>query len=131
MKFRRKARIPGLAGVAALIALLVAWAILTPSPIPELIFPSPESTWASIATLKWRLGFHSLATLVRVGIGWGLGITLGMLMGFWMSWSPRVRSVAHPLIEAVRPLPPLALIPFFIIWFGLGAAGQRLKGRKR
>jgi ABC-type nitrate/sulfonate/bicarbonate transport system permease component len=37
-----------------------------------------------------------------------------------MGWSPRFRSVVDPVLEFVRPIPPLAWIPLSILWFGIG-----------
>jgi len=47
-----------------------------------------------------------------------VGIPLGIIMG----WSRRIDAFLDPLIELLRPIPPLAWIPFAIIWFGLTAS---------
>lgn len=110
--------------LSTLLSLVGLWFLLTPEPIPELVFPSPQSMWRVIASLRLRIFEHSLMTLVRVVTGWGIGIILGIAVGLLMTWSRVFYSISNPLIEAARPLPPIALIPFFIIWFGLGVGGQ-------
>lgn len=68
------------------------------------------------------LGFHALATLGRILVGLVgsclVGVPLGMLMG-------RFRPVERfflPLVSVLSPIPSLAWVPLFIIWFGLGNA---------
>jgi len=68
--------------------------------------------------------FHAAVTAARVVLAVALAVPIGILAGFLISWSPSVRAAIHPLVEIVRPLPPTALIPFFIIWFGIGITGQ-------
>lgn len=107
-------------------AAVVFWFAITPTPVPELVFPSPHSVSQAIASLGWKLGEHAAVTFGRVALGWAIGVPFGIIMGFAMASNAVFRAIAHPLIEAVRPLPPIALIPFFIIWFGLGLSGQVL-----
>jgi ABC-type nitrate/sulfonate/bicarbonate transport system permease component len=47
-------------------------------------------------------------------------VTAGVVLGSAMSASRVVRHLIDPVIEVLRPLPPLAFIPLFIIWFGIG-----------
>jgi len=103
---------------------IVLWILLTPTIIPELIFPSPQSVWEVIKTMRFHLFEHSIVTLARVIAGLGIGLILGILVGLLMTWSRLFFSISNPLIEALRPLPPIALIPFFILWFGLSVGGQ-------
>lgn len=104
--------------------LFILWFLLTPRYIPELTFPSPYSVWRGIRALSFNLVGDSLATLLRVLTGWSLGVVFGIVVGLLMTWSKAFQAIVNPIIEVVRPVPPIALIPFFIIWFGLGAEGQ-------
>ncbi len=74
------------------------------------------------------LGFRLLSdagmTFARVFVGWASGAILGIAVGLLMSASQMFLAIGNPIIEILRPLPPIALIPFFIIWFGLGISGQ-------
>jgi NitT/TauT family transport system permease protein len=63
---------------------------------------------------------HAAATLYRVLFGFGLAVAVGMPLGVLMG---RFRPVEHfvlPLASALMPIPSLAWIPLFILWFGLG-----------
>jgi taurine transport system permease protein len=118
-----ESRILGLAGVFSFVVL---WFVATPSFVPELLFPSPRSVWQVVTTLRFELLIAAWYTLLRVVSGWAIGSIVGVGFGLGMASSRRFAAVANPIIEAVRPLPPVALIPFFILWFGIGASGQIL-----
>jgi NitT/TauT family transport system permease protein len=63
---------------------------------------------------------HVAATLYRVLFGFGLAVVIGLPLGVLMG---RFRSVEHfvlPLASALMPIPSLAWVPVFILWFGLG-----------
>ena len=63
---------------------------------------------------------HAAATLYRVLIGFGLAVAVGLPLGVLMG---RFRPVEHfvlPLASALMPIPSLAWVPVFILWFGLG-----------
>jgi NitT/TauT family transport system permease protein len=63
---------------------------------------------------------HAAATLARVLIGFGLAVAIGLPLSVLMA---RLRPVEHfvlPLASALMPIPSLAWVPVFILWFGLG-----------
>jgi len=60
-----------------------------------------------------------IISLLHFGIGMGLAILVGIPVGVAMGWFRRVDVAVNPIIEILRPIPPLAWIPFAIIWFGL------------
>ena len=101
--------------------------------IKPLQFPSVRDTIRGFGILSTE-GFrnvtlweHSWASLWRVirGLFWGIG--LGVPVGMAMGLSRRARGFFDPLVELFRPIPPLALIALFIVFFGLGdAAAWRL-----
>jgi taurine transport system permease protein len=111
----------------AVVALtLTLWFALTPRYVPELVFPSPQSVLGATKNFGMDLLKHSGVTLGRVMIGWLSGSLCGVLVGLAMTRSKLLYDVAHPFVEAVRPLPTVVLIPFFILWFGIGNFGQVL-----
>ncbi|NND03684.1 MAG: ABC transporter permease [Acidimicrobiia bacterium] len=94
--------------------------------INDRIFPSQADTWDAIVTLA-REGYrnvslweHLTASLSRVGQGMLWGIVLGVPVGFFMGLSSRARGFFDTPVELFRPIPPLALLPLFITWFGIG-----------
>ncbi len=69
-------------------------------------------------TLQGALG----RTVVRVLLGLGAGLPLGVLLGSAMGWSRRVDLYVHPVFALVRSIPPLALITYLMLWLGHGEA---------
>lgn len=124
-------RVPGpLVSLATLVVLVALWWSLTDltRTIPPLYFPSIGEVIASASTLGTTILEDSLATLVRVLVSWAVGSTLGILVGLAMARSRLTYFAVSPLVEALRPVPPVALIPFVILWFGIGDSGKIFLG---
>lgn len=92
--------------------------------------PSPEAVWSRLleissdgyrdSTLLEHLG----ASLFRVIAGFIAGAVIGIPLGYAMGLSNWFRGWFDPIVEFMRPVPPLALIPLVIIWFGIGEEGK-------
>jgi NitT/TauT family transport system permease protein len=63
-----------------------------------------------------------LVTLMRAAIGLALGAVAGIWLGLMMARSPVFRAYAAPIVGGTYSLPKSALIPLFILWFGIGTA---------
>jgi ABC-type nitrate/sulfonate/bicarbonate transport system permease component len=63
---------------------------------------------------------HMLYSLYRVVLGYAIASLLAIPLGLLMGWSAKLLKMIRPLIEVVRPIPPLAWIPIAILWFGIG-----------
>jgi NitT/TauT family transport system permease protein len=63
---------------------------------------------------------HAAATLYRVLCGFGLAVFIGLPLGVLMGRFRPVENFVLPLASALMPIPSLAWIPLFILWFGLG-----------
>jgi NitT/TauT family transport system permease protein len=60
------------------------------------------------------------SSLFRVLVGFFIGAGLAVPLGLAMGMSPRVYELCNPLLQVLRPIPPIAYIPLAILWFGLG-----------
>lgn len=110
----------GLLGTAL---ILIAWEVSVRSgAVNPLIFPSPAMAIAEAASRLTveRVGEHMAWSLYRVLAGFLLGAAAGTVVGILAGWSAVFGMIARPIIELLRPIPPLAWIPLAIIWFGLG-----------
>ncbi len=67
---------------------------------------------------------HIGVSVKRLLIGFGLGCLIGVPIGFSMGLSKMFRGFFDPIVEFMRPIPPLALIPLMIIWLGIGEASK-------
>jgi NitT/TauT family transport system permease protein len=63
---------------------------------------------------------HAAATLYRVLCGFGLAVAVGLPLGILMGRMRPVERFVMPLASALMPIPSLAWVPVFILWFGLG-----------
>lgn len=63
---------------------------------------------------------HAFYTLYRVMFGLGLAIAVGLPLGILMGRVPAVEHFFLPLVSVLMPIPSLAWVPVFILWFGLG-----------
>lgn len=113
-----------LVSLVTVLLAVVIWYYLTDSFIDKLFFPSPMDTVLVVGRMEGVLVGYFFATLYRVVVGMLAGAILGVLCGIAMSWNKWINSILDPLIEALRPIPAVALIPFFILWFGIGDTGK-------
>lgn len=95
-----------------------------------LYLPSPEEVWtrtlqiASEGFRNFTLLEHLGFSLFRVIFGFLFGAIVGIPLGYAMGLSNWFRGWFDPIVEFMRPVPPLALIPLVIIWFGIGEGGK-------
>lgn len=94
-------------------------------------FASQRDTWDAFVLL-WQEGYrnislweHTSASLWRVGQGLFWGTVIGVPVGLAMGLSSKLRGFFDTPVELFRPIPPLALLPLFILWFGLGDKSAR------
>src|SRR5262249_24687698 len=64
------------------------------------------------------------ATLERVAVGFTTGAVAAVLLGLLAGQVRAVRNVLEPVVELLRPIPPLAMLPLFIVWVGIGEGSQ-------
>ena len=67
---------------------------------------------------------HFTASIVRVLVGGAIGMSLGVAVGLAMGWIRGLRDFIQPPIEILRAVPPLAIAPILLIWFGPTATSQ-------
>ena len=92
--------------------------------------PSPEAVWSRLTKIasegykNFSLLEHLGWSLLRVVVGFFAGALIGIPLGYAMGLSGWFRGWFDPIVEFMRPVPPLALIPLVIIWFGIGEQGK-------
>ncbi len=134
---RRNARRDRWLGLASFAGMLALWLVLTGSGLwPPLVsatfLPSPiavaKTFWklANTGYQGYTLAHHFLVSLMRFGIAFGACIVVGVPVGLLMGMHSGVRAVLDPPIETTRPIPKLALLPLFIIWFGIGEIAKTI-----
>jgi len=92
--------------------------------------PAPEAVWSRLQEIAGSgyqnstLWGHLFWSLVRVVAGFFFGALVGIPLGYAMGLSNWFRGWFDPIVEFMRPVPPLALIPLVIIWAGIGELGK-------
>jgi NitT/TauT family transport system permease protein len=88
-----------------------------------LLPPAPFEAGAG-SYLAWlfsgELLSDTVSSLYRVLVGFFVGTALALPLGLAMGASPSAHQLLNPLIQVLRPIPPIAYIPLAILWFGLG-----------
>ena len=109
---------PPILVIAALIAAWWAAVVLTGS----VVFPTPGQVVTGTMELirDGTLFEHIGASLLRVGIGFGLAVLVAVPLGLWMGWVQGAYDTLNPLFQMLRPISPIAWIPIAILWFGVG-----------
>lgn len=119
--------LPLIVSIGSVLSLLVLWFVVTTLKIiPELFLPSPAAVWQKFIEvsqqgfMKATLWQHLAESIGRVFSALIGAIVIGVPLGLWMGLNKWVRAVFDPLVELLRPIPPLAYLPLLVIWFGIG-----------
>jgi len=117
--------------VLALFVVLVAWAAIAwgnrlIEVINPAIVPTPAEVFVTTAgALRDGSLVRNLATsLVRVLEGFAIAAAAALGLGVLAALCAPLRTMIEPVIEFVRPIPPLAFLPMFLVWFGLGESSK-------
>jgi len=94
--------------------------------ISGLVLPAPSEAFSALRELveSGMLMVHLSASLKRLIIGWVCGSVLGIFVGLMIGLFPLARAGISPLVSAIFPIPKIALLPLFIIWFGIGEGSK-------
>jgi len=105
-----------------LFVILIIQLIFLITPLNNYFIPSPlEVIEALIATtLSGELILHMIPSLYRIIIGFLIAAFFGILLGLLFGVTKKLDYVVEPIIEILRPIPPIAWIPIAILLFGLG-----------
>jgi NitT/TauT family transport system permease protein len=91
---------------------------------PALV-PAPHAVLAKFLELsRGRLWHDVYMSTQRVFLGVSLGVLLAVPVGFCLGWYKGLRTFIDPVINFFRALPPIALIPLVIVYFGIGEAAK-------
>jgi NitT/TauT family transport system permease protein len=115
------------AGGATLILLVLLWQLgAWFGVIHSLFLPAPVTIGAALyhLTISGELWRHLSASLARLAIGWTVGTVCGIAVGLAVGLWSVARSPGMAVVSALFPIPKIALVPLFIIWFGIGEGSK-------
>lgn len=110
-------------GSVAVIAVAAFYqAVAMSGTFPAALVPSLTKVGATLVAglADGSLIVNALATLYRVLVGFAMALAVGVPLGILMARHRAVESFFLPLVSALMPIPSLAFVPVFILWFGLG-----------
>ncbi len=116
-----------LPNLATLVVLVAIWQFTSTVWLPRIdpyravLMPAPTVVAKTAASMivSGELGYHLLASLKREGVAFVFALA-AVPLGLFMGWFRVIHAQLDPVIEVLRPIPPLAWIPLSILWFGIG-----------
>ena len=121
LSWRRHAVTLGRIGLAAL--LLLCWKIGAEAAGPLYVADPVKVFWRIVGdTWSGTLVRHTYVTLRLSAIGFALGCAAGIALPFVLRRMPRLSAAVEPTIMASVGIPKYALVPLFILWFGIDDA---------
>lgn len=116
MKNRIKSLIP-------IALILFGWYLCTYFEVwSTYVLPTPMRVWDTLISMiqSGELFVHIGASLYRVMIGFSIAFVFAFLLGIMAGLKPSLTPYYNPIVEFLRNVPPLSLIPLLILWVGIG-----------
>ena len=92
--------------------------------IRTIFLPGPHDLVKALLQMAPYLPESILSSVTMTLLGFVLGTALGIAIGLSMAYSKNTRELFGGILDFLRPVPALALIPLFILWFGIGKGPQ-------
>ena len=124
----RSIRLPRWVAVAmALAAFLAGWkALVIANSYPPFILPPPEQVADRFVT-AWAdgtIGPHAIRTLIEVALGFGVGASLALVVGYALARSQLAERILSPYLVAAQATPLIVFAPLLALWFGPGLTAK-------
>jgi NitT/TauT family transport system permease protein len=108
--------------ITLLVAAALYEAVARSGVFPAVLLPTLPRIASTLLSLlaDGTMLWHAFYTLTRVMLGFALAVVIGLPLGIAMARFRAVENFVMPLASALMPIPSLAWVPIFILWFGLG-----------
>jgi NitT/TauT family transport system permease protein len=113
----------------AMVAFVGLWALVKyVGGYPAFLLPGPQQVWTKLLTVAadGTLWLHTSTTLIGIGTGLALGLTVATVLGYLLAKWPTVERFLSPYIVASQSVPIVALAPLPFVWFGFGLMSKVL-----
>jgi len=113
--------------LVVVLAIFLAWHFVTAAELwSAFILPPPQVVFETFVSMvqSGELLDHILISTWRVFVGASISFALALLLGMVAGLRPKATEYYGFLLEFLRNIPPLALIPMLILWFGIGEASR-------
>lgn len=108
--------------VISISTLLLLWHLMSKYVFNPVIVASPEKTFSTAWEMMQtgELFRHIGVSLWRVVVGYVIGCFFGIVLGALIGRIRLVRELTEPVLELIRPISPVAMVPLAMLWFGIG-----------
>lgn len=113
--------------LAVPVTIIILWSFLTfLNFVPSYILPTPYDVLTSFFELlvSGELFIDMVSTIIRITVGFLIAAAVAIPIGIGIGWSKEIEALLNSVIQILRPIPPLAWIPFALLWFGLGLQSE-------
>jgi ABC-type nitrate/sulfonate/bicarbonate transport system permease component len=108
-----------------LLLMFAVWSALAQiGALTSLFFPSPAEVWQAAQRLSPSIQLQMASTAGLVVLGYFAGLAVAGALSAAFLLSRTVASIIGPITDILRGVPPVCLIPFFILWFGFQPSGK-------
>ncbi len=108
--------------VSPFVALLIWEFVARMKLVDPLFLPAPSTILIYLVSMirTGEIFVHVGYSMGRMLVGFLLACVAGVLLGITMAWFPIIDHILEPLIDLMRPVSPLAILPLAILWLGIG-----------
>lgn len=109
--------------LSVLAVILIIWNLLCSLNVwSSYVLPSPMQVWNTFIDMakSGELYKNISISLQRVLIGFSISFILAFFLGILASLYPKYTPYYNHIVEFMRNVPPMSLIPLLILWFGIG-----------
>lgn len=109
--------------VISLVLLLGIWQLIyTLTDFSSALFPSPVQAFRALLEMisGGVLFVHIGASMYRFAVGYISSVIIAVFLGLILGRMPKVFQYVNPALQLLRPISPMAWMPFIVLWFGIG-----------
>ena len=114
---------PNWVSIVSILCLLAIWELICQSGIVSSLFlPAPTAIISALLQMiaDGEIGVSLAASLYRILAGFFIGSLVGLAVGLVTGTSALMDKIGNPIVNAIYPIPKIALLPLFILWLGIG-----------
>ena len=114
---------PNWVSVVSILCLLAIWELICQSGVVSSLFlPAPTAIISALMQMiaDGEIGISLAASLYRILAGFFIGSLVGLAVGLVTGTSALMDKIGTPIVNAIYPIPKIALLPLFILWLGIG-----------
>ena len=114
---------PNWVSIVSILCLLVIWELICQSGVVSSLFlPAPTAILSALLQMiaDGEIGVSLAASLYRILAGFFIGSLIGLAVGLVTGTSALMDKIGTPIVNAIYPIPKIALLPLFILWLGIG-----------